>query len=92
MKSQQDGPVTKTDLADFRRSLQADLAYLRAEIEQKIETAKEDVLRYSGILDENLRRDLFGARAEEIADLVKSRDDHEERIVQLEESTGLIAA
>lgn len=92
MKDRHDDPITKADLAEFRRGLQADFQQLRDDIDRKIESAKNELIRHVGVLDENMRRDVFGARAEEVADLVRGRDDHEARIVRLEESTGLVAA
>lgn len=80
------------DLRDLRQELHADLNELRDDIDQKIESAKDEIMRHVGVLDENMRRDVFGARAEEIADLEESRVDHERRIRRLEKSTGLIAA
>jgi hypothetical protein len=92
MKERHDEPVTKADLAELRRGIQADLNELRDEIDRKIESAKDEIIRHVGVLDENMRRDVFGARAEEIADLEESRVDHERRIRRLEKSAGLIAA
>jgi len=88
MLDQHDKPITKRDLAAFHQELRKDLKEMRRE---NAEFHRELMLQL-GVFDENLRRDVFGFRDEEIARLVVSRDNHETRIRRLESSVDLVAA
>ncbi|OGJ62745.1 hypothetical protein A3D12_01660 [Candidatus Peribacteria bacterium RIFCSPHIGHO2_02_FULL_55_24] len=80
MPSDQQAPATKQDIQQFVEHIQR----LIADMEQRLTKESEETRRHFDVVAENLHYDFKGALNDKI-------QNHENRIVHLEEHVGLAA-
>lgn len=76
---------------DTTPATKGDLAQLRDELDRKIESFKDEILRHFDVAVENIRHDLTGALRDAIEIAKDLKDNHERRIRRLERAAGLVA-
>jgi hypothetical protein len=79
-------PATKGDIQRLDREIQQ----LEARVTRKLEDLEATMLHHFNLAVETIRHDLLGVHRDQVEVLKDRQHDHEQRILVLERSAGLV--
>jgi len=62
---------------------------LETRMEQRLDGLRDELIRHVNLLDENMRRDVFGAFGDRYETLREVQQQHGQRLVKLEQNAGI---